>query len=105
MGVLGPGGVGSGPVLLPEKKKKVIEKWKCRHFNAILYNKTVFHELTIEILNAFNVIFMQGEVLHVAVHGVHESLSDVGVIQAKGMAKLVGCHQEQTVTWNTCMEY
>lgn len=41
---------------------------------------------------------MQGEVFYVAVHGVHESLSNAGVIQAKGMSKLMSCHQEQTVT-------
>ncbi len=67
----------------------------------ILRYKAVCHDLTIEILNAFNVVFMQGEVFHVAVHGVHESLSYVGVIQAKGMSKLMGRHQEQTVTWRT----
>lgn len=53
---------------------------------------------TIEILNAFNVILMQREVLNIAVHGVHESLSYAGVIQAKCMSKLVGCYKEQTVT-------
>lgn len=67
----------------------------------ILHDNTVCHDLTIEILNAFNVVFMQGEVFHIAVHGVHESVSYVGVIQAKGMSKLMGCHQEETVTWST----
>lgn len=62
--------------------------------------KQLCHGLTIEILNAFDVVRMQGEVFHIAVHGVHESLSYVGVIQAEGMSKLMGCHQEQTVTWS-----
>lgn len=63
--------------------------------------KAVCHDLTIEILDPLDVIWMQGEVFNVAVHGVHESLSYAGVIQAKGVSKLMGCHQEQTVTWNT----
>lgn len=67
----------------------------------ILRDETVCHILTVEILNSFDVVFMQGEVFHIAVHGVHKSLSYVGVIQAEGMSKLVGCHQEQTVTWST----
>lgn len=67
---------------------------------TILHDKEVCHDLTIEILNALNVIFMQGKVFHVAVHGVHEGISYVGVIQSKGMSKLMGCHQEQTVTLN-----
>lgn len=44
---------------------------------------------------------MQGEVLHIAVHGKHESFPNVGVIQAQSMSELMGCHQKQTVTWNT----
>lgn len=79
---------------------KVVDEY----FYVILLDKAVCHELTIEILDALNVIFMQMEVLHIAVHGEHESLSDVGVIQAKGMSELMGCHQEQTVTWNTFRE-
>lgn len=56
-------------------------------------------QLTIKVVNAFNVILMQGEVFHVAVHGVHESFSNVGVIQTEGMSKLVGSHQEKAITW------
>lgn len=41
---------------------------------------------------------MQREVFNIAIHRVHESISNVGVIQAKGMSELMGCHQEQTVT-------
>lgn len=54
--------------------------------------------LTVEILNPGNVVFVQGEVLHIGVHGVHERLSNVGVIQTQRVAKLVGGHQEQAVT-------
>ena len=34
--------------------------------------------LTVEILNAFNIILMQGKVLNVAVHGKHKCLFDIG---------------------------
>lgn len=37
------------------------------------------YQLTIEILNAFNVIFMEGKVFNIAVHWVHESLFNAGV--------------------------
>lgn len=43
---------------------------------------------------------MQGEVFRIGVHGVHESLSNVRVIQSEGMSKLMGCHQEEAVTCN-----
>lgn len=56
---------------------------------------------TIEILNALNVVLMQRKVLNVAVHGVHESLSHTGVIQAECVSELVGRHKEQAVAWNT----
>lgn len=53
---------------------------------------------TIEILNALNVILIERKVLNIGIHGVHESLSNAGVIQAKCVSKLVGCYKEQTVT-------
>lgn len=54
---------------------------------------------TIEIVNAFNVIFMQGQFFHITIHWVHESLLYAGVFQAKGMSKFMGCYKEQTVTY------
>lgn len=48
---------------------------------------------------------MQGEVFSIAVHGVHESFYNVGVIQAKSMSKFVGSHQEQTITCNKYIKY
>lgn len=77
--------------------------WLIQHFVVFDENPNLKLSnclLTIEILNAFNVIFMQRKVFHIAVHGVHESVSNVGVIQAEGMSKLVGGHQEKTITWN-----
>lgn len=62
--------------------------------------KALCHDLTIEKLNAFDVISVQREAFNVRVHGVHESISDAGVIQAEGVAKLMCCHQKQTITWN-----
>lgn len=57
-------------------------------------------DLTIEKLNAFDVISVQREAFSILVHGIHESVSDAGVFQAEGMAKLMGCHQKQAITWN-----
>lgn len=42
--------------------------------------ETLCHDRTIEILDAFNVIWMQRERFSVEVHGIHDSISDVGVI-------------------------
>lgn len=53
---------------------------------------------TIEILDAINVILMQGEVCYIFVHGVHQSILNVGMVQTKSMSKLMGCHKEQTVS-------
>lgn len=55
--------------------------------------------LTIEVLDALDIILMQLEVLHVAVHGVHQCLTHTGVVQPQRVPKLVGSHQEDAVTW------
>lgn len=55
--------------------------------------------LTIEELDAFDVVLVQLEVLDVAVHGVHQRLADARVVQAQGVPELVGCHQEDAVPW------
>ncbi len=53
---------------------------------------------TIEILNPLNIIMMQREILYVFVHGIHQSVFDVGVVQSKCMSKLMSSHQKQTVS-------
>lgn len=97
VGVMDGVGVGRGFVLLPGKRFW-LRSWKFKHFEVILNDNAFCQDLTIEILNAFNVVIMQGKVFNIAVHGVHESLSYVGVIQAKCMSELMGSYQEQTVT-------
>lgn len=55
-----------------------------------------FH-LTIELLDAFDVILRKSEVFSVSVNGGHQCSWILRMLQAKGMTKLMGCHQEQTV--------
>ncbi|KAL0620561.1 hypothetical protein AAY473_008886 [Plecturocebus cupreus] len=52
---------------------------------------------TIELLNALDVILGQAEVLGVGVNGSHQGSRVLGVLQPHGVAKLVGCHEEQAV--------
>lgn len=61
-----------------------------------MYNHDQWH--TIEILNAFNIILMQGEGLNIFVHREHQGILNIGVIQAKSMSKLMSCDQEETVS-------
>lgn len=56
-----------------------------------------FH-LTVELLDAFDVILRKSEVFGVSVNGGHQGSGVLRVLQAKGVTKLMGCHQEQTVT-------
>lgn len=55
--------------------------------------------ITIEILDSSDVIVGEPEVLGVGVDGSHESSSVLRMLQSQSMAKLVSCHQEQTVAW------
>lgn len=52
---------------------------KSQHFFSQDFCLIFQYQLTIEILNAFNVVFMQGKVFNIAVHWVHESLFNAGV--------------------------
>ncbi|TNN35541.1 hypothetical protein EYF80_054298 [Liparis tanakae] len=53
--------------------------------------------LTVELLDAFDVIFGKSEVFSVSVNGGHQRSGVLGVLQAEGVAKLMGRHQEQTL--------
>lgn len=55
--------------------------------------------LTVEVLDALDIIWVQLEVLNVAVHGVHQGLPHAGVVQPQRVPKLMGSHQEDAVTW------
>lgn len=59
------------------------------------------HHLTVELLDALDVIMGKSEVLGESVNGCHQCSRVLGVLQAKGVTKLMGCHQEQTVAWKT----
>lgn len=54
--------------------------------------------LTVEELDAADIVWVQVEVLDVAVHGVHQGLADTRVVQAQRMAELMGSNQEEAVT-------
>lgn len=54
--------------------------------------------LTVELLDAFDVIIWKPKVFGISVNGGHQCSRVLRVLQAKGMTKLMGCHQEQTVT-------
>lgn len=53
--------------------------------------------VTIELLNALDVVVGQAEVLGVGVDGRHQGPGVLGVLQPHRVAKLVGCNQEQAV--------
>lgn len=54
--------------------------------------------LTVEILNAFDVIFREQEARPVGVRGVHEGTGIGGVTHTQGVAQLMRCHYEQVVS-------
>lgn len=54
-------------------------------------------DFTIELLDPFNVILREPEVLGVGVDGGHEGSRVLRVLQSHGMAKLMGSNQEETV--------
>lgn len=54
---------------------------------------------TIELLDALDVIVRKSEVFGEGVNGGHQSSRVLRVLQTKGMTELMGCHQEQTVTY------
>lgn len=56
--------------------------------------------LTIELLDALNIILRKPEVFSEGVNGGHQCARILRVLQAKCMTKLVCRHQEQTVAWN-----
>lgn len=59
---------------------------------------------TIELLDALNVIVRKSEVFGEGVNGGHQSSRVLRVLQTKGVTELMGCHQEQTVTYKTHKE-
>lgn len=63
---------------------------------VVFFFDTLF---TVELLNPSDVITGEPEVLCVGVDGSHECSRVLGVLQAQSMAKLMSCHQEQTVAW------
>lgn len=56
-------------------------------------------QLTIELLDALDVIVRKSEVFGEGVNGGHQSSRVLRVLQTKGVTELMGCHQEQTVTY------
>lgn len=64
----------------------------------------VSHHPTIELLDALDVIVRKSEVFGEGVNGGHQSSGVLRVLQTKGMAELMSCHQEQTVTYKTHKE-
>lgn len=63
-----------------------------------------FH-LTVELLDAFDVILRKSEVFSESVNGGHQCSGVLRVLQAKGMTKLMGCHQEQTIAWRHAKQW
>lgn len=59
---------------------------------------------TIELLDALDVIVRKAEVFGEGVNGGHQSSRVLRVLQTKGVTELMGCHQEQTVTYKTQKE-
>lgn len=59
---------------------------------------------TIELLDALDVIMRKSEVFGEGVNGGHQSSRVLRVLQTKGVTELMGCHQEQTVTYKTHKE-
>lgn len=55
--------------------------------------------ITVELLNSSDVIIREPEVLSIGVDGSHECSRVLGVLQAQSVAKLMSCHEEQTVAW------
>lgn len=56
---------------------------------------------TIELLDALDVIVRKSEVFGEGVNGGHQSSRVLRVLQTKGVTELMGCHQEQTVAYET----
>lgn len=56
---------------------------------------------TVELLDALDVIVRKSEVFGEGVNRGHQCSRVLGVLQTKGMTKLMGCHQEQTVAFKT----
>lgn len=54
---------------------------------------------TIEVLNAFDVIFREQEACTVWVCGVHEGTGICGVTHTQGVSQLMCCHYEQVVSY------
>ena len=54
--------------------------------------------LTVESLNAFNVVLRQWIACSVRIDGVHQGASVIGMGHPEGMAQLMGCHYKQVVS-------
>lgn len=59
--------------------------------------------LTVEVLDALDIIRVQLEVLDVTVHGVHQGLTHARVVQPQRVSELMGSHQEDAVTWGKAL--
>lgn len=55
--------------------------------------------LTIELLDALDVIVRKSEVFHKSIDRSHQSSWVLRMLQTKGVTKLMGRHQEQAVAW------
>lgn len=53
---------------------------------------------TVELLNAFDVIYRQQEACFVRVWGVHEGSGICGVTHTQGVSQLMSCHDVQVVS-------
>lgn len=53
--------------------------------------------LTVELLDPLDIIMRKSEVFGESVNRGHKRSRVLRVLQAKGVAKLMSCHQEQTV--------
>ena len=77
--------------------------WEIANFHVILHDNAVHNDLTIEILNAFNVILRQWEAFRVGVVGVHQGAWICGVGHPEGVSQLMGRHYKQVVCCRTNM--
>lgn len=67
----------------------------------MIFNMLYQWLLTVDLLNALQVVQRQFEVVrvHVLVERSHDGAGIVGVLQTQCMTQLVNGHQEQIVTW------
>lgn len=83
-------GLGLGPVIDPNVTALVSQQ-------LLTATKTLQFP-TVEVLNAFDVVFGEQEACAVGVGGVHEGTGVCGVTHPQGVSQLVRCHYEQVVS-------